>query len=308
MGILQSDTLLVFKYVDLLFLSNHIYKVDIRGNFSIEYWPPWITHIAFSDEFNSCVNNLPEMCQHISFGKKFTDDIYTWPKNLVSMSFKVCPLSIEIPIGIKKLEIFEYNNIDKSKLIDLLPSTIQELKIHNHYNEELFHLPNNLKKLSIGCNFHKSIDLIPDTVEELILGDYYKFPINKLPKSLIYLNLGKRYNLNIPLHNCPKIKKVCLGNIRQQQIWPKSIEEMTVHHLHGVVFDFPNNLKLLRLEGNTYTNRFIDFLPDTIETIIIGTELGSKISRFPKKCNTLIVPSTFINNFSRNQTETYFYN
>ena len=308
MGILQNDTLLVFKYIDLLFLPNHIHKVDIRGNLSIEYWPHWITHITFSDEYNSNIDNLPEMCKHISFGKKFIFKTNNWPPNLVSISFKISPPNFDIPIGIKKVEIYEYEGSRSNQLINLLPSTLEELKIHNHYNDELLHLPNNLKKLSIGCNFHKSIDFIPDTIQDLVMGDYYKVPLNKLPKSLIYLNLGKRYNLNIPLHNCPKIKKICLGNIHQNQIWPKSIEEMTVHHLHGVVFNFPSNLKFLRLEGNTYTNRFIDFLPDTLETIIIGTELGSKISRFPKRCKTLIVPSTFINNFSRNQTETYFYN
>lgn len=310
MGILQNDTFLVFKYLDLLFLSRHIQKVDIRGNFSIIYWPHWITHIVFCDEYNSFVDNLPENCQHITFGKSFTCHIFNWPPNLTSMCFKKCPILIEIPIGIKKLEIYEYEGSRSNQLINLLPSTLEELKIHNHYNNELFHLPNQLKKLYLGCNFHKSIDDVPDSIQELVLGDYYKVPINKLPKSLIYLNLGKRYNLKVPLLHCDKLKVICLGNIHQNQIWPKCVEELTVFHLHGVVFNFPSCLKLLRIEGNTFTNRFIDFLPDSLETIIIGTELGSRICRFPKKCKTLIVPSNYIFalDTSISEMDTFFYN
>lgn len=309
MGILQNDTFLVFKYLDLLFLSRNIQKVDIRGNFSIVYWPYWITHIVFGDEYNSFVDNLPENCQHITFGKNFICNIFNWPLNLTSMCFKKCPIHIEIPIGIKKLEIHDYDNCYINNLIHFLPASIDEIKIHNHFNNELLHLPNQLKKLFIGCNFHKSIDHVPDSIQELVLGDYYKVPINKLPKSLIYLNLGKRYNLQVPLLYCNKLKIVCTGNITQNQIWPKSVEELTIYHLHGVVFNFPSNLKLLRIEGNTFTHRFIDFLPDSIETIIIGTELGSRICRFPKKCKTLIVPATFFGlNSSIHDMDTYFYN
>lgn len=148
---------------------------------------------------------LNENLRKLHFGKRFNLPI-TLNEDLRELKFgdDFC-YSIILPKYLRKLkfgsdfneEIILNENLEKVKFgrrfnqpINL-PNRLRKIKLGRNFNQPLNNIPENLKTLIVGKNFHRNL-ILPDKLKILKLGSKYGNYIN-IPRKLIFLKCGKNF-------------------------------------------------------------------------------------------------------------------
>ena len=129
-------------------------------NNDIDHLPP-ITHLMFSYNFNSLVNNLPKSLTHLILGARFDQAIDN------------------LPHGLTHLKIGD----DFNQNIDKLPSTIVYLSLGEEFNRKIEKLPASLEQLKFLPKFNKRINNFPVSLRRLFIREDYSYK-KDIPKDI----------------------------------------------------------------------------------------------------------------------------
>jgi hypothetical protein len=145
----------------------------------------------------------------------------------------------------------------------------------NNFNNDLYLLPNNIKKIVLPNIFNKSLDCLPSKLEEIELGKEFNQPINNLPIGLKKIKLGLKFNQSLNL-------------------LPASLEELKLltHYFNYPLYNLPLNLKSLEIY-QFIIDIDLNVLPDSIEKLTINGNVINKIYKFPKNLKKLSIGNNF---------------
>jgi hypothetical protein len=219
--------------------------------------------------------------------------------------------------------------------ITYLPSHIESILIYNRCDTELNNLPPNLKKLYLGHNYNYPLYYLPDTLEYLCICYKYSQDLLHLPKKIkileLYTNNIKNINLDLPnltilsvislIGNDTMYENIMniynqlyrVKNTLKELYFPPNfrenldiLENFTVleklSYKHNTKIDkFPPNLKVLEL---IYYDHPLDNLPDTVQTLILGTYFKQDLNILPKNLKVLNMSKNIDCNLFVNYPET----
>lgn len=257
------------------------------------FLPPGITQLSFSPYFEDFLL-LPPNITHLTLAIDSLDQIHSLPKTLLHLSFSsYFNQPLILPEHLQSLEFAEMSN----------------------FNHPL-HLPATLKKLVLGHEFNHELNLPPNLTHLVIPPGKFKRPILSLPSSLVHFKLSINAidledGILCPL---PHLIYCDLYNYHYRNIHgnlfvlPESIQTLILpekfnHAVSARINPAPNGIKLpqsiIHLTfGQSFNNAVdelsprllslsfgysfissIDSLPRTLETLTIGSQIGSCFTR-----------------------------
>lgn len=190
----------------------------------LQYLHSNVEQIAFGNEFNNSVFNLPQFLINLQFGEKFNQDV----KNL--------------PTGLKRLVFGQnFNNP-----VEYLPDGLEILSFGMCFNQDISQLPNSIKFISFGCHFSKSINNLStnQNLEQIVFSPSSQFnsDIKCLPPNIKLISFPSKYYGMINLtcgYNCIKC-------IKFSHYYPKKNFTELEKYKDFVIFDSDCNYPTLK--------------------------------------------------------------
>jgi len=180
-------------------------------------------------------------------------------------------------------EKFDYENSgyewcwDKSQFNQKinLPLNLTYITFGLSFNQKI-ELPQNLTHLTFGEWFNQEVDL-PPNLTHLTFGRYFNQKVD-LPPNLTHLTFGRYFNQKVNLSS--NLTHLTFGYHFNQKV---NLPINLIHLTFGMDFnqkvDIPLNLKYLCLYCLKLS--MIDYLPDSLEELKLGTCLNSPLDNLP---------------------------
>jgi len=187
-------------------------------------------------------------------------------------------------------ELFKRNNkicFDIEIMIQDLPDNITHITCYNEF--QIVNLPKNLLYLSFIDSIDKE-DFTDEQNNKIINGQSI---INNLPFSLKYL-AGMFY---IPLDNLPQsLEYLHIYSCYEYELnnLPLGLKCLKINcNYNRALNNLPLNLIYLEINGEHF-NQSLDFIPDSIEHIIISSNDTIKFNKLPINLKSLCIDEHFI--------------
>jgi hypothetical protein len=162
----------------------NILNIQFCSNFNIDilnYLHPNIKYLAFGNEFNKQVDNLPLKLVNLQFGREFNQNI------------------TNLPFEIKRL-VFGYNF---NQNVDYLPEGLEQLIFGHEFNQSIDNIPISIKYINFGNKFIYPITNLSLNVnlEQIYFCETSKFnhDILILPPNIKMISLPCEYSSKIIL-------------------------------------------------------------------------------------------------------------
>lgn len=193
-----------FNDEDFVVIGSNTYNYG--GNINIINIIKEYKKIQFDNNFNANIDWIPEGVIELRFGEMFDKSLDTLPS------------SVKIII-IKKYNEIGFTSFNKSLDNLPHGLEILELHYNNKFNQLLNNLPYGLKTLFLNCTKHKcSVNNLPDSLENIYIkhinNNIYKLP-NNLKKFNRLIYDGFRHNQEcIDVYNTFKLLTIQYPNIQ----------------------------------------------------------------------------------------------
>ena len=143
------------QLVDNLPQNMHNLTFGSGFNQSVDNLPQNLQNLTFGYHFNKLVNNLPQTLLNITFGVKFNQLLDDLPNSIISINFK---------------HLINNLNYNFNKQLCCLPNSIISINLPINYDQEIKHIPLNLKNISCSSSY-KYIDELKKN-ENMITIDF----------------------------------------------------------------------------------------------------------------------------------------
>lgn len=224
----KYDELIFSNFLYLNILINNNYINNYKDNFNlvnnylssffnneIKFLPTNLKSVIFGEKFNKPVN-LPLNLRSVIFDDEFNQPI-TLPPNLTHLTLGYTfNQPINLPCDLTHLTLgYTFNQLvnlpnikylslsnNNKNIVDMLPSSIEELELGPQFNSPLDNLPNNLKKLVfkydytsfLSYNYNYELNNLPNSLEYLKLKSTYSKPIINFPVNLKIIECYEKYS------------------------------------------------------------------------------------------------------------------
>eukprot|EP00434_Breviolum_minutum_P001192 symbB.v1.2.001043.t2/scaffold56.1/size371842/14 len=263
---------------------------------------------------------LDKTLEELSEGKRSVSVSYVYlPVNVLDAWNYLRGLHIEDNDGHFALEgVTELSGISSVQQLEHLPQSLQTLRFHYVFNQNLDHvnfldtlqslafdgvefdqplehviLPRDLKSLNLGNGFDQSVKHFPPMpvgLQHLTFGEKFNQTLEgiSLPKLLQSLTLGGSFNQCLDKVNLPcKLQSLTFGRSFNQSL----------HHAN-----LPSSLQYLEF-GHAFNQSLANLLPSSLQSLTLGREFRlhlEDVTPFPFELQTLMVlGSSFDQSFER---------
>jgi hypothetical protein len=270
-----------YKYFNSIVDSNIQHLIINKSsedivNFSVEniIYPKKLKKITSSVYID--FDMLPDSIETIIIENVFGDYHFKLTKQLINLRKIKFINSVGFKFNTERINIpFLHNK--NIKLINCINYSVNIIQNYNilesfklSYNNSKFILPIKLEYDDIPVSFEELLKKNQQVVS-LDLGMIYNEKLDYLPKSITELKISYRYKYIDSLHNS-NIKHLIIDNFGDYN---------TYFNINPLI-NFKNLIKL-----TSYSNIYFDYLPDSIETIIIFNAdnnfiLGKKLRNLRK--------------------------
>ena len=139
--------------------NNAKYKVMSKFNQTVDNLPHNLLNLTFGDSFNQTVDNLPHNLLNLTFGDSFNQTVDYLPSTLINLTFG-CYFNqslnnlpnLLISVNFAKNNDF-YRFFNYNKQLNCLPNSICEIILPENYEQEIKHIPFNLKKIYCSSTY-----------------------------------------------------------------------------------------------------------------------------------------------------------
>ena len=164
--------------------------------------PSNILNIQFCCKFNiDILNFLHSDIKYLAFGNNFNQQVDNLPSKLLNLQFghEFNQLVNNLPFGIKRL-VFGY---EFNQNIDYLPVDLEQIIFGHEFNQSIDNLPLSIKYINFGKKFNFSINNLStnNNLQQIYFCESCKFnqDIIILPPNIKMLSLPFRYKSKITL-------------------------------------------------------------------------------------------------------------
>jgi hypothetical protein len=156
-----------------------------------------------------------------------------------------------------------------NQLIDLPPNLVY-INFGDNFNQKVV-LPLNLVYINFGYGFNQKVDL-PQNLTHLTFGFYFNQKVD-LPQNLVHINFGKKFNQKVNLP--PNLVHINFGYYFNQKV------------------DLPLDIKYLKI--NCDNRNIIDYLPDSIEELVLDLNFNLELNDLPQSIKKICFNSSNYN-------------
>jgi hypothetical protein len=178
-------------------------------------------------------------------------------------------------IDVYKNIIQQYNKLIFSDYDDVYICIKTNNKFDSKYSDkyleskfnQIIDLPPNLTYLSFGNYFNQKVDL-PQNLVHINFGWSFN-QVVELPPNLVYINFGDKFNQEVNL--------------------PPNLTHLTIGYCFNQKVDLPLDIKYLKINCNN--KNIIDYLPDSIEELVLGLDFDLELNNLPQSIKKIIFNS-----------------
>lgn len=273
--ILKYDTIIFSNYHDLelTFKTDNSTNKNIYFNVADEYY----TNKSLFNQKIKLTNNIV----YLNFGYYFDN-------------------SIQLNDDLRYL--FFGHRFNQQLKLNLF---LEHLVLGDTFNKKII-LNDNLKYLSFGCEFNQPIKL-NEALEYLIFGFTFNQPI-QLNNNLKHLTLSHCFNQPLKLNNMITYLSISFALDQQINLSTSSlrylkldtnnedildllndcIEELELGFFFNLdIRDLPNSIKKIIFDEDSYYDKDLNCLPDSVEILHLPRYYNKKINILPKSLKTI---------------------
>lgn len=168
------------------------------------------------------------------------------------------------------------NDLNFDNFYLIIKKSLTYTDIKSLFDQPINNMPQNLKVLNFGYSFNQPINNIPQNLKQLSF-DYIFNQSPILSASLTHLVLGCEFNKQLILP--ANLTHLVLGfKFNQPLTLPTDLTHLTIDYYFSYYTDLPN-IKYFKIDNDK--DLFIDFLPDSLEELVLGNNFESALNNLP---------------------------
>ena len=183
-------------------LSCSIIKLQLTEDFNqcIDYLPNSLMYISFNElegynisKFNQTIDNLPNSVKYLKLNKFFNHTIDNLPDSIIKISFSYTSIFNQtfynLPNSLEHLVLGNSYDKEINNYEYLHYKKYFTLELTNVNYSHMDNLPNFITNIILPYKFNKPINNLPHLVNEIELNDNFNQDISLLPNSITHLIL-----------------------------------------------------------------------------------------------------------------------
>jgi hypothetical protein len=184
-----------------------------------------------------------------------------------------------LSIDVYKNIISQYNKLVFSDYDDVYAC----IKTNNEYDNKY---SNNF----IGSKFNQEVDL-PLNLVHINFGYRFDQKVD-LPPNLVHINFGCRFDQKVDLPS--NLTHLTFGDYFNQKVnLPYNLKHLTFGYDFNQKVDLPLDIKYLKINSNN--KNLIDYLPDSIEELVLDCDFNLELNDLPQSIKKITFYSNYYN-------------